>query len=143
MANTLRFRWTGLRELQHAIKAYGPAVVRAAQEDVETTVSNVVERARAAAPVETGALRDSIKGSVRTDGYTIRGTVRVGVEYAGPVEFGTEDTPKQPHLVPASVAERKDMQARLLQSIADASPSSLGTPGFSSHDSPLPGIGIE
>jgi HK97 gp10 family phage protein len=56
------------------------------------------EAARSYAPVQTGALRDSIQ--VDEDGYSSE------LSYAGFVEFGTSDTAPQPFIEPSSaVAE--------------------------------------
>lgn len=72
------------------------AVKGAAAAEVGKTVlsEDVAGGARAMAPVDTGALRDSI--AVTENG------VGVGVPYASFVEYGTSDTPAQPYLRPAA-----------------------------------------
>lgn len=55
---------------------------------------DVAEGARAGAPVDTGALRDSIQANPDS--------VTVGVEYAGFVEYGTVNMPPEPFLRPAA-----------------------------------------
>lgn len=59
--------------------------------------------ARSSAPVDSGALRDSIKVSGSRGSRTVYSDVR----YAAFVEFGTSDTPPQPFLWPAVPAARK------------------------------------
>ena len=61
-----------------------------------TTVmsEDVASDARSRAPVDTGALRDSIDVQP--------GKVTVSVPYAAFVEYGTSDTPAQPFLRPAA-----------------------------------------
>jgi len=142
MANSARLKFN-LDDLRQTIKLYGARVTRDALREVQATVERAAARTGAAAPEDTGALKGSIKASVRTDGYTIRGTVRVGVPYAAHVEFGTEHVNKQPHLVPASVSERKTMQARLARVIVEAAPRDLGTPAIVGNESPLPEIEID
>jgi HK97 gp10 family phage protein len=56
---------------------------------VEAACKLIEERAQSIAPVETGALRDSIMTSVDDSGKTVVGTVSVGVFYAAYVEYGT------------------------------------------------------
>jgi HK97 gp10 family phage protein len=143
MGNTARLRFTGLDKMQHLLHAYGQDVVRAAYEDVSETTRRTAERTAAAAPVESGDLVKSITAIVRTDGYVIRGRVRVGVDYAAHLEFGTEKTPKHPHLVPAAVDERKQLQARLIDSVIEHTPAELGKPRIVGRDAGLPGIHIE
>jgi hypothetical protein len=141
--NTARLRFTGLDKLQHLLRAYGQDVVRGAYEDVTETTRRTAERTAAAAPTETGELVASIKAIVRTDGYVIRGRVRVGVKYAAHLEFGTEKVAKHPHLVPAAVDERKQMQARLIATVVAKAPRELGTPHIVGRDAALPGVSIE
>ena len=62
----------------------------------------VQEDAKARAPVLTGALRDSIV--IESDGADK--LVGSHLEYAGFVEYGTSDTPRQPYLRPAADAAR-------------------------------------
>lgn len=59
-----------------------------------TLGEDVATDARTLAPVDTGALRDSI--------HAEPGKVVVEVPYAAFVEYGTSDTPAQPYLRPAA-----------------------------------------
>lgn len=61
---------------------------------VDALGDDVALAARLNAPVDTGALADSIRND--------RGHVTVEVDYAAYVEYGTSDTPPQPFLRPAA-----------------------------------------
>ena len=62
-----------------------PAVVAS----VKASVKLIENAAKAKAPVDTGALRDSITSSVDESGKTVVGQVGPNVHYAMYVEFGT------------------------------------------------------
>jgi HK97 gp10 family phage protein len=61
----------------------------------------VAQKARELAPVDTGALRDSITSELVGGGGPAEAQIVANVPYAGFVEFGTDDTPMQPYLRPA------------------------------------------
>lgn len=63
----------------------------------------VEKDAKSLAPVDTGALRDSISTNAEGDGRFALMTVEVGptVDYARLVEYGTSDTSPQPFMRPA------------------------------------------
>lgn len=143
MPNRAVLRYTGTRHLRSLVKRYGQDVVKHALVTVGETTVRAATRTRAAAPVDTGALVNSISSSVRTDGYLIRGTVRVGVSYAAHVEFGTEHARKHPHLVPASIAERARMQRELQRVLVDDAPTDLGVPRLVGREVPLPELDID
>ena len=71
--------------------AAADVAIQAAKSHIAT---DVAEGARAQAPVDTGALRDSIAAGPDN--------VTVGVEYAGFVEYGTVNMPPEPFLRPAA-----------------------------------------
>lgn len=56
---------------------------------VQAVVDTMRDSAKAMAPVDTGALRDSIASVVEPKGRTVLGWVTVGVPYASYVEYGT------------------------------------------------------
>lgn len=56
---------------------------------VQAACELIQQTAQSYAPVETGALRDSITVSLNDTGKTIVGTVSANVPYAGYVEYGT------------------------------------------------------
>ncbi len=56
---------------------------------VQAACDLIQETAKGYAPVDTGALRESIVVDVKETGSTVKGTVSVGVPYAAFLEFGT------------------------------------------------------
>ena len=65
---------------------------------VRKTAIDIEARAKANAPVDTGFLRNSIQAK---NIGPLKSIVGEAAEYAAFVEFGTSQTPAQPHLVPA------------------------------------------
>lgn len=141
-----------LDDLRHTIKLYGARAVRDAFRAVREATEAAETRTVNAAPVgvypvdwdrpDGGALKASISSSVRTDGYHAKGRVRVGVDYAAHVEFGTERSDAHPHLIPAAVGERKKLQERLTAILVEDAPRELGVPRITGRESPLPEIEI-
>lgn len=86
------------------LAAAGPKALLASSAHMTQIAAQLRDDAKAAAPVDTGELRDSIEVQGGKD-YRI---VRATAEHAFFVEFGTSDTPPQPFLWPqvgkASVA---------------------------------------
>lgn len=72
------------------------------------------------APVDTGALRNSITSEVQRRGNTIRGEVGPTVNYGGFVERGTSRMSAQPYLRPATDAVLPGYEAALGQLGVDA-----------------------
>lgn len=68
----------------------------------------VMQSAKEACPVDTGALRDSIKMSVHGN----RAVVSADTDYAGCVEFGTSKMPARPYLVPALILNADAVSVR-------------------------------
>jgi HK97 gp10 family phage protein len=60
-----------------------------ARASVQAACQTIQQRAQALAPVDTGALRESIAVSIDDTGKTVVGTVGPNVDYAAYVEFGT------------------------------------------------------
>jgi HK97 gp10 family phage protein len=56
---------------------------------VQAACTTIQQRAQELAPVDTGALRDSITVEIDDSGKTVVGTVGPHVDYAAYVEFGT------------------------------------------------------
>jgi len=142
---------SGVEDLRGACRQYGAALVAAAIRAVEDTVNTVEARARAAAPVgrypatwskrKPGRLRDSIKGTVTTDGYIVIGRVRAGAHYAGIVEFGSERVAPHPYLQPAAIAERRKLNARLAALVVELAPEGLGQPQITGEGPATAGVG--
>jgi len=141
--NRLRLRITGVDELRHAVKRYGGAVVGGAADAVAETVEATIAEAKAAAPVVTGELRDSLRGTVRTDGYSITGRVRSATKYAHVVEYGSERSKKRPFLAPAAIANRRKLNAKLRKVVIDNAPPDLGTPRITGEGPATPNMGID
>lgn len=70
---------------------------------VGKTVFDVEAQAKTRAPVDTGALRNSIHGTMT--GPT-EGEVSAGVDYAIYQEYGTRTMPAHPFMIPAAEAVR-------------------------------------
>lgn len=143
MGNRLRLRVTGIKELQHAVKAYGQRLVSAAVDAVTDAVEDTAIKARYLAPVKTGKLRDSIKASVSTDGYSVKGTVRAAAPHAHLIEFGTQRVKKKPFLVPAAIRNRKRLNEALRASVVQLSPDGLGTPRITGEGPATPRVTID
>ena len=143
MANRARLRITGIDELRHAVKAYGSALVAASVNAVTEAVAATVTAAQAAAPVKTGALRDSIVGAVQTDGYSVRGTVRATAPHAHLIEFGTQRVQKKPFLIPAAIRQRRRLNAELASAVTRLAPEGLGTPRITGEGPGTPGVSID
>ena len=86
---------------------------------VRETAEGVVQQAQALAPVDTGALRDSIRVAAGelTDGESIDSMVEVDVPYALFVEYGTVRHPAQPFLTPAIEGARTEFEARMIEAM--------------------------
>ena len=76
------------------LKNFREYLNRIAQEKVREAAEEACGRAKARAPVQTGALRDSI--SVEIDGLTAR--VFTDCPYAAAVEFGTSKRAPRPFM---------------------------------------------
>ncbi len=81
-----------------------PALARAI---VQKTGLDIEAAAKMRAPVDTGALRNSITGAMTGEA---EGEVAVGVEYGPYVEFGTRSASAQPYLTPAVEAARPEFE---------------------------------
>jgi HK97 gp10 family phage protein len=119
---------TGLKELRHAVKAYGQNLVAEAVDAVTDATEDTAIHARYLAEVDTGKLRDSITASVTTDGYAVWGVVNARARHASFVEGGTEDTPKKPFLAPPAIRNQKRLQQRLKEQVVKLAPDGLGSP---------------
>lgn len=77
----------------------GPKTHRLVKQVVEKTTRDLESSAKARAPVDTGALRNSITSEFPQE---LTGEVSVGVEYGAYVEYGTGKMAAQPYLTPAA-----------------------------------------
>lgn len=83
---------------------------------VAKAVADVEAQAKVRAPVDTGALRNSIQGSMTGD---TEGQVATGVNYAGYVEYGTRHAAAQPYLTPAAEAVKPSFIAAVEKAVGD------------------------
>ena len=71
-------------------------------------------------PVKTGALRDSIRASVRIQGEQAEAFVGSGLPYAGPVELGTLQALPAPFLAPALAARKPALTEQMKRAVRRA-----------------------
>lgn len=75
---------------RNALGQFTEVVIRpGVVQSVQASADLIRDGAQQRAPVDTGALRDSIQSSVDDGGKTVIGHVTVGVPYASYVEYGT------------------------------------------------------
>jgi len=118
MSISLTIEWEGLEALRRYLaKTIPEAFEKAALEALDEATRRGVEYAKAVVPVDTGALRRSIRQEPKPrkegDGYEAGITAGGGgvvnpktgreVDYAAYVEFGTSRTPAQPYLRPGLI----------------------------------------
>lgn len=84
---------------------------------VRKTTTDLEAQAKVRAPVDTGALRNSIQGTATGE---LSGQVAVGVEYGAVVELGTSTQPAQPFLGPAAEAVRPGFEAAVAKVLESA-----------------------
>lgn len=76
------------------------------------TAADVVAIAKQFAPVDTGALKQSIGAVPLSSTSVLIGTDK---DYAGYVEYGTVNSPSQPYLTPAFVQAEPAFKVRLAE----------------------------
>lgn len=143
MGNRARLRITGINELRRAVKEYGEALVSAAQAAANDAMDNTIAEARAAAPVETGALRDSIVGTLTLSAHSARGTVKAKAPHAHLIELGTQRIKPHPFLVPAAIRNRRKMTEALAAAQRTLAPDGLGTPRITGAGPAMPGVSVD
>jgi HK97 gp10 family phage protein len=126
---------TGIDKLQRRLVDELPKKMRAELEQAMVeSADRIVTGARLRVPVETGAVRDSIRhGGVKegkrgglyiavTAGDRSTQTDESGKTYqvARLLEFGTVDMPAQPYLLPSYRANRKQSQQRIRKAMRNA-----------------------
>ncbi len=92
-----------LRAVGTRVATAGPRVGGAASAILRKTAMDIEGDAKAAAPVDTGNLRNSISTSVEGDGRSGAMSAEIGptAEYGVYVEYGTSRMGAQPYLGPA------------------------------------------
>ncbi|MFN7948379.1 MAG: HK97-gp10 family putative phage morphogenesis protein [Blastocatellia bacterium] len=86
--------------------------MKLASQVVRKAVRDIRANAQAAAPVDTGFLRNSIQSQMQSE---LTGEVTVGADYAIYVEFGTSRRPATPFLMPAVERVRPAFEAAMKQ----------------------------
>lgn len=105
---------------RNRIPATREAIRRAAAEGVAKAGGYIVDLARQLVPVDTGALKASIR--LEPEQPALQMTVKAGggtVTYAAHVEYGTSRSPAQPFLTPAARAinVRKEVAKAIREAI--------------------------
>lgn len=113
----IEFDTTELRKWGNDLGAAGPMAARAASRRLTEVAGRLRDDARRNAPVDSGALRDSIKVA---GGRNFR-TVYTDVRYGAFVEYGTADTAPQPYFEPAI----RPAYARLADALEDVGEESI------------------
>ena len=101
--------------LDQAADAVGEALGTA----VQKTAHDIEATAKAAAPVDTGALRNSISTEVTGGTGDVTAVVGPTVEYGGYVELGTSRMGPQPYLAPAFDQHLPALEQALGQAAAE------------------------
>lgn len=110
MSVTVSVTFDRFPEIAAALPGQTRAVVRKASFDVEGQAKN-------RAPVDTGALKNSISTEFEDNGLT--GIIAPHVEYATFVEFGTRRMSAQPYMTPAAEAVKPAFVAAMKQMLQD------------------------
>lgn len=110
MSVTVSVTFDRFPEIAAALPDRTRAVVRKASFDVEGQAKN-------RAPVDTGALKNSISTEFEDNGLT--GIIAPHVEYATFVEFGTRRMSAQPYMTPAAEAVKPAFVAAMKQMLQD------------------------
>jgi HK97 gp10 family phage protein len=87
---------------------------KAAEKALRQTANDIVQVAKQLAPVDTGALQRSYRVEPADDSTMIVGTE---IEYAPHVEYGTSNSPSQPHFIPAFHQAEETFKERLKQEV--------------------------
>lgn len=142
MADRATLKITGLSELANACANYGRQVVAEGRRQAERVAADLVRDQRAAAPVDTGALRDSIVAELQVDPYGVRIVSRARARHASFVEHGTGDTPQKPFFYAPAIRAQKRLAEAQADAIKRLAPAGLGTPQITGSV-PLPGAGSD
>jgi HK97 gp10 family phage protein len=112
MSATIEIKFDRFPEITAAMPERASAVVRRASFDVEG-------QAKGRAPVDTGALKNSIGTEFENGGLT--GIVAPHVEYAAFVEYGTKRMSAQPYMTPAAESVAPAFIAAMKQMLQEIS----------------------
>ena len=106
------------KELMADLRKAGGEVQEEARKVLDEMSARIADDARSRVPVDTGALRSSIKKSVsrkKLEAAVWAGGKAGGTDtyYAVFVEFGTKNVPAQPFIFPAGRAHEQETEERL------------------------------
>ena len=96
------------------------------KEALVQTADDIVKMAKELSPVDTGSLRASYMYSAETPTRLVVGSLaniinpktgKPATEYASYVEYGTENSPAQPHFIPAFSQARITFEIRLREAM--------------------------
>jgi HK97 gp10 family phage protein len=105
-----------LRRLARDLRAAAGRSGRLAQQVVAKTAADIERDAKTAAPVDTGALRNSISHDLRDGGLTAE--IGPTVHYAPFLEYGTSRMAPRPYLGPAA-ARHTPLFEKAIEALAD------------------------
>jgi HK97 gp10 family phage protein len=113
------------------LKALPQSVIDATAKALEASAEGIRLQIQAAAPIDDGNLRDSVRRVDISDESRLAQQVSAGDEavfYARMVEFGTPRQGAQPFFYPTYRANRKRVRARISRAINKAAKVAVGKP---------------
>lgn len=99
------FQLSGLQKALKEVRDRTLAVGSGSKKEIEKTIRNIERDAKRNAPVDTGELRQSIKGELTESGYN--GMVTASAPHAPYIEFGTGNLVEVPEGFESQAAEAK------------------------------------
>ena len=131
----------GLRSLEAKLKALGPATRKEIRAVIQKSADEMVALAKSLAPVDSGALRDTIHSEpgrhdlaivVMAGGEATTKAARAGegsYDYSVGVEHGTVDTPEQSFFWPSYRAVKKRANSRSKRAVKKAAKAAIAAGG--------------
>ena len=117
MAAGISITTEGTDQLASAMNSVGDALTREMATVLQEFGDSIVNEAQAAAPVDTGYMRDHISVTDASDTHV---TIVSEADYSGFVEYGTRHMDAQPFITPALDFALSTLQARLDDAISRA-----------------------
>lgn len=107
-------RVKGLDKLKESFAKIRKRITTSNEEALLEFGDEMKTRMKAAVPVDTGTLRDSITVEQKGGGITVGPR---GVDYAGYVEYGTSRSPAQPYIRPVAEWAKVNAPKRVRKSV--------------------------
>lgn len=129
------FGTRGAAEVSSTLHEMGDEIVKAAADEIRRQAEAIAADARTRCPVDTGALRDSIKVTPSKDGLICRisanarnskGKAWPNFAYGQIVEFAPPDKGGRPFLYPAFDARKDAAQAAIADAVRQAAQRARG-----------------